>query len=159
MISAEGYLWFVDQALGGMVEIVSDLGDELVNQRPGLPGANSPFAILTHCLGVIDYWAGHVVAGRVIERDRNAEFRATGRVEDLVERTRAARARLAQDVAGLEAPSPPRGTPSPEDAALPLARTQGGALMHIFEELAQHRGQLEITRDILLTRAGRSAGR
>jgi hypothetical protein len=30
-----------------------------------------------------------------------------------------------------------------------MARTQGGALLHIYEELAQHRGQMEITRDLL----------
>jgi hypothetical protein len=29
---------------------------------------------------------------------------------------------------------------------LPLGRTQGGALIHIYSELAQHRGQMEICR-------------
>ena len=74
MISADDYLYFVDDALDGMVDIVMDLGDELANRRLDLPGANSPYAVLTHCLGVIEYWAGHLVAGRVIERDRPAEF-------------------------------------------------------------------------------------
>jgi hypothetical protein len=43
--------------------------------------------------------------------------------------------------------------PDDEDAALPIGRTQGGALIHIYEELAQHRGQMELTRDVV-----RSAG-
>ena len=150
MISVEDYLYFVDQALDGMVDIVTQLGDELANRRPDLPGANSPFAVLTHCLGVLDYWAGYLVAGRHIQRDRAAEFRATGHVNDLVRRTRHARQQLAADLRGLEATAPPRGTPDPQDATLPLARTQGGALMHVYEELAQHRGQMEITRDVLL---------
>lgn len=151
VISMEDYLWFVDEALNGMVEIVTELGDELANRRPDLPGANSPYAVLTHCLGVLDYWAGAIVAGRRIERDRGAEFRAVGEVNDLVERTRRASRQLRADIADLDPFGPPRGIPEPADAALPLGRTQGGALMHVYEELAQHRGQLESTRDLLLS--------
>ncbi len=42
MISTQDYLYFVDQALDGMVEIITGLGDDLANRRPDLPGANSP---------------------------------------------------------------------------------------------------------------------
>src|SRR5262245_15830553 len=128
MISTADYLFYVDLALDGMVEIVTDLGDDLANERPDLPGANSPFALLTHCLGVMEYWAGHVVAGRRVERDRDAEFRATGAVADLVTRTRAARQRLETDLEQLDPYAAPRGHARPEDAVLPYARTQGGAL-------------------------------
>ncbi len=152
MISVDDYLWFVDEALEGMVDILTGLGEELVNRAPDLPGANSPYAVLTHCLGVMDYWAGYVVAGRVISRDRGSEFRAAGAVADLVERTQEARRRLQVDLAGLDASAPPRGTPGRRDSALPIGRTQGGALLHVYAELAQHRGQLEISRDLL--RAG-----
>ena len=150
MISTEDYLFYVDDALDGMAEILDELGDELANRRPDLPGANAPFAILTHCLGVMEYWAGHVVAGRTTHRDRPAEFSATGRVADLIDQIRTQRARFADDVAHADPLAPPRGEAPAADAALPLGRTQGGALLHVYEELAQHRGQLEITRDILL---------
>jgi hypothetical protein len=149
MISVEDYLFYVDDALDAMTGIVTELGDELANRRPDLAGANSPFAILTHCLGVMEYWAGHAVAGRSVHRDRPAEFRATGRVADLVEQVKAQRARFGADVAGSEPSAPPRGALPAGDAALPLGRSQGGALLHVYEELAQHRGQLELTRDVL----------
>ena len=42
---------------------------------------------------------------------------------------------------------------SPADADLPIGKRQGAALVHIFEELTQHLGQMEITRDVLLTDA------
>jgi uncharacterized damage-inducible protein DinB len=155
MISAEDYLFFVDEALDGMVEIVTELGDDLANRRLDVSGANSPYAVLTHCLGVMEYWGGHIVAGRRIERDRDAEFRATGTVADLVDRARRARRQLASDIAGLEPDAAPRGVPKPEDAALPVARTQGGALIHVYEELAQHRGQMETCRDVLLAQTRR----
>jgi hypothetical protein len=151
MISVDDYLWYVDQALDGMVAIVTRLGNDRANRRPDIPGANSPYVILHHCIGVMDYWGGHVVAGRTIERDRDAEFQARGPVDDLVRRTRAAREQLVADLADLEPFAPPRGTVDDEDdAASPIGRTQGGALVHLYEELAQHRGQMEGYRDILL---------
>jgi hypothetical protein len=158
MINVDDFLSFVDEALEGMVAVVTDLGDELANRRLDLAGANSPYAILYHCLGVMEYWGGAMVAGRTIERDRDAEFRASGPVNELVRRTRQARRQLDADIADLEPPAPPRGTPEPEDANLPLGRTQGGVLMHVYEELAQHRGQMEVTRDVLRAAWARSSG-
>jgi hypothetical protein len=149
MISIDDFLYYLDDALDGMVQIVGELGDDLANRRPDLPGANSPFAILTHCLGVMAYWGGEIIGGRRIVRDRPAEFRATGCVAELIKDTRRARQRLAADLAALEPFGPPRGHPRPSTSTLPLGRTQGGALVHIYEELAQHRGQMEITRDLL----------
>ncbi|HKY66892.1 MAG TPA: DinB family protein [Acidimicrobiales bacterium] len=151
MISVDDYLWYVDEALDGMVAIVTKLGDDKANRRPDIPGANSPYVILHHCLGVMEFWGGHVVAGRPVDRDRDAEFEARGPVDDLVRRTREAQAQLRKDVAELDDSAPPRNVPDDEeDAALPLGRTQGGALFHIYEELAQHRGQMEGYRDIIL---------
>ncbi len=114
-----------------------------------MPGGNSPYAVLTHCLGVMEEWGGYLVAGRTIDRDRDAELRATGAVDDLAERTEKARRQLVADLADLDPAAPLRGTPDPQDVDLPLATTQGGALVHLYEELAQHRGQMETTRDIL----------
>jgi hypothetical protein len=149
MISLDDFMTYVDWALDGMVEIVQELGDDLANRSLDLAGANSPFAILTHCIGVMAYWGGDVVAGRTVERDRPAEFRATGRVAELVERVRAGRDRLVEDIADLDPASPPRGRVGEDWAGEPMARTCGGALQHIYEELAQHRGQMEVTRDVL----------
>jgi Protein of unknown function (DUF664) len=155
MISLEDLLWYVEEALAAMSGIVADLGDELANQRIDAPDANSPFAVLTHCLGVIEYWGGEVIADRPIDRDREAEFRASGPVADLLARVAVTRAQLTRDLAGLDPAAAPRGPVDAEDAATPVGRTQGGVLLHIYEELAQHRGQLEVTRDVLLRTARR----
>jgi hypothetical protein len=98
----------------------------------------------------MEYWAGYIVAGRSIQRDRAAEFRATGPVGELVERTVRARQQLQSDLANLQPFAPPRGHPKhQEDAGLPMQKTQGGALIHAYEDVARHRGQLEITRDMI----------
>ena len=149
-ISEEDFLWFTNRALDEMIAILFRLGDDDVNRRPDLPGANSPFAIVTHCLGVMEYWGGHIARGRRNVRDRDAEFRASGTVPDLVQRVEEARSKLREDVHKSDSAAAPINLPPEKDRDLPLGRTQGGALVHIYEELAQHLGQLEITRDLLL---------
>jgi uncharacterized damage-inducible protein DinB len=148
-ISTSDYLWFVDLALTEMVGIVRQLGDAEANRRPAMAGANSPFAILTHCLGVMEFWGGFMVAGRAIERDREAEFEATGSVDELIQRAEDARRRLREDVVGLESLTAPPDVLGPEDAGVPYGRTKGAVLLHIVEELFQHLGQMELTRDML----------
>jgi len=156
VISVDDYLVFVDDALDGMVGIVVELGDDLANRRLDVAGSNSPYAVLSHCLGVLEYWGGSFIAGRAIERDRDAEFRSSGTVADLVDRTRRARGQLEEDLTRFEALAPPQSSVLeahlrewPEDGDLPLAKTQEGVLIHIYEELAQHRGQMETCRDVL----------
>jgi hypothetical protein len=151
MLTLDDYVVYLDEALDGMVEIVTQLGDDRCNEKPDYPGSNSPFAILTHCLGVMEFWAGHAIAGREYTRDRPSEFVATGRLSDLLERVVESRRKLADDLSDIRFEEPPRGALSEEDRRHPLGRTQGGTLMHIYEELAQHRGQMEICRDVLLT--------
>ncbi len=125
-IAANEYLWFVDLALGQMTAIVEELGDELVNRRPPFRDANSAYAIVTHCLGVMEYWGGATVAERPVQRDRAAEFTATGDVAGLLRRTEHARRRLREDMVGLE-----RGGATGQRAPRPrrsraLHRDQGG---------------------------------
>lgn len=149
MITTSDYLYFVDEALDTMIAIVEELGDERANLRPDLPSTNTPYVILNHCLGVMEYWGGHVVSGRMIARDRDAEFCASGAVAELVVRARRSRVRLGTDVATCEPLAAPRRSIRPRDQGLPQARSQGGALMHLYKELAQHLGQMEACRDAL----------
>lgn len=157
MISVDDLLFFLDEALDGMVGVITELGDGHASQRPDIPGANSPYAILTHCLGVMEYWGGYAIAGRSVERDRDAEFFGSGPIAALLTRTSRAQDQLRTDLTDLEPSAPLRGALNPafvpggtNDADLPLGRTQGGALIHLYSELAQHRGQMEGCRDVLL---------
>jgi len=149
-VAPADYLWFVDRALDALVQIVVDLGDDLANRQPDLPGANSAYAILTHCLGVMEYWGGGTVAERAFERDRRSEFVARGGVEELAARARTARLRLAEDIAGRDwAAAPANVFPDPVDP-VPYDLVKGAVMVHILEELYQHLGQMELTRDLLV---------
>ena len=81
-------------------------------------------------------------------RDRDAEFTATGQVAALAADTDRTRESLRDWVARTDPAAPPANPTSPRQDW--YAATCGGVLLHVYEELAQHRGQLEVTRDVLL---------
>ena len=151
MISPEEFLDYCDKALDQYVAVVDALGDELVNERVGIPGSNSAFGLVAHVCGVMAHWAHQVNRGIPVERDRAAEFDATGTAAEALALLAAARQRLHEDVAATDfAAHPVLPPPNDPEAA---EETQGGILLHVYEEIAQHLGHLDITRDLLLTRA------
>ena len=151
-ISHEDFLMFIHRALDGMLGIVEELGEERAQMRPDLPGANSPYAILTHCIGVSDYWIGSLLGKREIFRDRDAEFMASGTIVELREKVGKLKAKLPADIkqAQGEKPLVPNATYNPLRGTDYGDWTEGTALIHAFEELAQHHGQMELTRDLLM---------
>ena len=152
-IRNEDFSMFLERAIDGMMAIAEELGDERVNQSPDLPGANSPYVILTHCVGVVDYWVGTLIAGRNIQRDRDAEFEARGPVSELRDAVADLKERLRKDLLNIggadSLASPPYGGYNPlgDDGH---EWNTGAVIVHTYEELAQHHGQMELTRDILL---------
>ncbi len=148
-ISTQDYLWFVRRAVIGMQQIVTELGDDLACTAPPLAGVSSPYGLLTHCLGVMAYWGGDLVGGRHVVRDRDAEFTATGTVADLAARTDAALEQLAADLGLLEPEAALRREPDEWAVGPDRPLTQDAALVHLYEEMAQHHGQMQLVRDIL----------
>jgi bifunctional pyridoxal-dependent enzyme with beta-cystathionase and maltose regulon repressor activities len=146
-LSDDEFGYFVERAVRGMCDIVAELGDEHACTKPDIPGANTPYALLTHCLGVIEYWAGQVNRGRNAHRDRASEFVATGRVADLLDRTERVLAQFRADIAAIDPSAAP--VSPPKSWGPHRALTQAGVLMHVYEELAQHHGQMEVLRDAL----------
>ena len=146
-ISVDELVSYVERTVDQMADIVGDLGDDLANRRPAVPGANSPYAILRHCLGVMEFWGGQVVAGRAVQRDRDAEFRASGPVAALIAAAQDGKASFRADAARADPGAPPRGMhPDPRELE---TRSQGSALLHVLEEVTQHLGHMELTRDML----------
>ncbi len=101
----------------------------------------------------MDYWAGALVAGRTVARDRDAEFVASGSVADLTRKVAEARLQMAADLAAADPGGGLRGSPPPSYQGPDAVLTQAGALQHVYEELAQHHGQMEIIRDAILVEA------
>lgn len=154
MITLAEYLDYGDRALDGYAAIVVELGDDLVNARlDGVPGSNSAFALVAHIAGMTARWVRTVNRGIVVPRDRDAEFTATGSVAEALALLDQTRARLHEDVPAA-APDQLPANPAQEEDGTTSTATQGDVLLHVYEELAQHLGQLEVTRDVLLARRG-----
>ncbi|MGH8862950.1 MAG: aminotransferase class I/II-fold pyridoxal phosphate-dependent enzyme [Jatrophihabitantaceae bacterium] len=151
-LSDDDFRYFVERAVRGMCAIVADLGDDAANARVDVPGANSAYALVTHCLGVMSYWGGEVNRGRDAHRDRDAEFASSGPVAELLARADAALVQFGADVAAARSDDPPPRPPAGWARGPHRELTQAGVLMHVYEEVAQHHGQLEVLRDAL--RAG-----
>jgi len=128
----------------------AELGDELVNVVPDLPGANSAYQIVFHCCGMLEWWTHAAILGLDVERDRDAEFVASGTVAQLTARVDQVRAQFIKDLEHMDLDAPLLGNPSSDYADTPIGQSTRGALMHVFEELAQHHGHLELTRDLVL---------
>lgn len=143
------YLYFLRRAFDGMLGVLEELGDDLGNTAPALPGANSPYAIAYHCVAVADYWLGHVVAGRRVDRDRPSEFTAKGDVRHLRREVEALFARLEADLREALPSGSPRNAPPAEFEGPDRPLSVRGVQLHVLEELAQHHGQVQITRDLL----------
>lgn len=133
--------------LDEITDRIAVLDDETANDRPDLPGANSPYAILAHCLGMMRRWSSTVNLDVPVPRDRDAEFAASGTVEELLAQTAQARAALVADFAATDFGSAPRGFV--KDHYPTWRHSAFGVVLHIFEELCQHLGHLEITLDLL----------
>jgi len=148
--AADEWWWFlIDRHLDRMLAIASDLGDELVNVRPSLPGANSAFQIVLHCCGMLEWWTREAVLDIDVGRDRDAEFEASGSVAELSARVDVVRRQLRADLQLIELDGPLRGDPSDHYKGTPIGASARGVLLHVLEELAQHHGHLEITRDVV----------
>lgn len=147
--------WYVDTGLVRLLakadELVGAGGEELLSRRPDVEGANSIFALITHCCGVMEHWGGEVIAGRSISRDRAAEFTATGTLGQLEELVAAQRRRWVEDLVAYEPGEVPRG-PVERYEGEPDIITQGFVVLHVIEELFQHLGHVDLTVDLLLGR-------
>jgi hypothetical protein len=146
-------LSFIHQAFDNMLAIAEELGDACVNQRPNIPEANSPFAIVTHCVGVTQFWFGAVLTGRQVDRDRDAEFQAQGTIAALRQAVQQAKQQVAEDLLHVQAdqplPHPEHLMPRHLERGIQKWR-QGSAVLQVLKELTQHLGHMELTRDILL---------
>jgi uncharacterized damage-inducible protein DinB len=150
----EGYRRQIQSLLKRVCGCLEGLSEAQLNWRPPMPGANSVYVIAAHTLGNARAFVLGIACGWPLERDRPAEFQASG--PDAADLTAQAR-RLSDDIdAALAALAP-----SALDRRLTPARSLFGegepmeisvreALLHVVEHASIHLGQLQITRDLAL---------
>lgn len=130
------------------------LDEGQLNWRPPIDEANSAYVIAAHTLGCARAWVLGIACGRPVERDRPAEFQASG--PDAANLTAQAR-RLSDDIdvalAALPVSAldqrlvPPKslwGEGEPEEISV------REALVGMVWHTGLHLGQLQMTRDLAL---------
>jgi hypothetical protein len=130
------------------------LSEAQLNWRPPVDGANSAYVIATHTLGNARAWILGIACGRPMERDRPAEFRASGRdASALVADAR----RLSDEIeTALSALSPSdldRRLVPPKSLwgeGEPLEISVRQAILHVVEHASLHLGELLLTRELAL---------
>jgi uncharacterized damage-inducible protein DinB len=155
----EGYRRQIQSLLRRVCACLQGLSEAQLNWRAPMPGANSAYVIAVHTLGNARAWVLGIACGWPVERDRPAEFQASG--PDAADLTAQAR-RLSDDIDAALAAL----TPSALDQRLLPPQSLFGegelmevsvreALLHVVEHASLHLGQLQITRDLALQESRR----
>ena len=128
--------------------VLDRLDDDTVNQRPDGWGTNSVAGLVVHCCELAPSWFLAPGLGRNSVRDRESEFTTTATVAELRQRIEAAlsdsQALVEEFVEG------PTATDHELRAFLPGGdRSDAALVLHVFEELFQHLGHMEVIADAL----------
>ncbi|MGH2561965.1 MAG: DinB family protein [Thermomicrobiales bacterium] len=122
--------------------------DDLNDWRPreDLEDINTFFALATHLVGSGEHWVLHGAGGRPVDRDRPAEFRARGSLDDVRARYDRWLAGCHEVLAGITEPDLAHDSHLPEqDRRFP---TVADCLIHAVEHTATHVGHLHIQRQL-----------
>ncbi len=141
---------FIELAFARMMSKATALGDR-VSERPNLIDANSVYGLVTHCLGLTEWWLDHVVLGNPTSRDRAAEFSRAGSVADLQTAVEAFIHQLPALLAAVESNRTPVSAElDPTQSLRTWPWTTNAIVLHVIEELFQHAGHVDISAGLLL---------
>ena len=152
------YVRQIKNLLDRLCEAVADLDERQLNLRPPVAGANSAYAIAAHILGNAEAWILGIACGLPIERDRPGEFAAAGAgAAPLIARANELALRFEKALSALPSGAfdevrQPSQTLWGEGSPHPV--TVREAILHAIEHAALHLGQLDVTRDFVLTGVG-----
>ena len=153
----EHYLQFFADYHRQIDELIKDLPLEALNWRP-LPGdndhvTNSLAMLMMHITGAEQFWLGEALAGRKINRDREAEFQTVAADVASLRRRLQETDELVREV--LTTVDPARLDERAQIRGHTLTLRWG--VIHMIEHTAQHLGHMQLT--VQLWRARQESGR
>jgi uncharacterized damage-inducible protein DinB len=146
---AQAILDYIDKVTTEALEQLEGIPDDDLNTwRPklGLRDINTFFALTTHLIAAGEYWILHAAGGQWTDRDRPAEFRATGDLESLKARFAAWRADSEAMLSTLTDEDLGRRFVRGGDE--PVDQSAARCLVHAVAHAATHVGHLQLQRQI-----------
>lgn len=143
----EAFRGRIKRELDRILQALDGLDEEAVNWKPDAPSANSLLVLATHALGAAEDHVVRQLAGKTINRSRDAEFAAKGSAEGLGARADEVKRRIDDALNGFDPArlGDERDTPSGK-------RTAREMLVHAVAHASEHAGQAELTRDLCRAR-------
>lgn len=143
----QGYLTEFGILRKQISEAMQGLNDEAANWHPLSEGTNSIYALLAHLMGVDNFWVRQVINGEVGHRDREAEFRASGSLSEILSRWEKAWTEIEVMIGKLTL------TQLSEARSLPFRPESGTVtvrwcVLHLVSHCATHLGHIQLTRQL-----------
>lgn len=139
---------YLDHVFDGMEKVLDRVDSDQVNELPGDWSTNTIAGLVVHCCELAPSWFETPGLGRDSERDRESEFTTTASVTDLRARIADSRGRCHLLVEEFDVG--PTALDHEFRAFLPGGdRSDAALVIHVFEELFQHLGHMEVTADAL----------
>jgi uncharacterized damage-inducible protein DinB len=139
---------FILQKFDELVDLAAQLDDDAANTSPSTRGSNSVVQLVAHCCGMLRRWSSTVNLGVEVPRDREAEFEVVMPLDEVLALAAETRAAFLADVERTDLDAAPVFLPPGWNEFWTVSCA--GVLLHVLEELSQHLGQAEITRDVVL---------
>ena len=155
-LTTDEYLYFLARAFAGMLDVLERAGRGGDQHETAPAGGQQPLrdrVPLRRDVRLLDRARGRRPPGepepsRRVQRYGQLGRSARRRVADL-------QRQLLDDLVGADLQGAPKNTPAPDYEGPEQPLTCAGVLLHVLEELAQHHGQVQLSRDVLLDRAAR----
>jgi len=152
MTEVETYTTELRRIFDRLFAALNGLSERELNWHPPAPEANSIYAIATHTLGNARAWILGICCDQPIERDRAAEFRASGQdATHLIDNGRVLLDEIEMSLRALHPDSldalrEPRQQLWGAGTSQPVTGRQ--AILHVISHAAEHAGHIGMTRDL-----------
>lgn len=138
----EQLIGYLDLQRNAVISKLDGLTEEQARWKPA-PTANSLLNLVVHLTGVERNWFQHVIAGKTIDRDRDAELR------ELTPDVRIASAIAGYRAASEESNAVMRSVDTDEPGRGMDQLNIRWVVLHMIEETARHAGHADITRELI----------
>ena len=139
-----GYIEHLRQLHAELARLLEGLPAEALNWKPPVKDTNSPYVLATHIAGSEANWIHQTIGGIDVQRNRDAEFVASGDSVDALMRRLAAVAATSEGIlAGLSAADLDAVRPSRHGE-----RSVRYCILHVVEHTSRHVGQIELTKQL-----------